>query len=280
MLARATAALAGRELPSDKLSPRRFRRADGVPDDRRAPRGARTSTLDLRRARAHDGIAARGSPFSAARSPHRVRDGRDEPLRQSGPVLRGRRRSLSEYEARDLELAAESGVDLVLAPSPRRCTPTDSRPGSRSRSSAASSRASSDRALPRRRNVVLKLLSIARPRRIYFGQKGCPAGGGDPTDDPRSRAGRRSPCPPDGPRRGRARTRHATLLSAEERKRARALPGARDARPRRGAPRARGVERTRDRLHRIADFDPPVLAGAVRVGSTRLIDNVPLEGDP
>jgi pantoate--beta-alanine ligase len=30
----------------------------------------------------------------------------------------------------------------------------------------------------------------------------------------------------------------------------------------------------------IADFDPPVLAAAVRVGSTRLIDNVPLEGDP
>ena len=28
-----------------------------------------------------------------------------------------------------------------------------------------------------------------------------------------------------------------------------------------------------------AEFDPPVLAGAVRVGSTRLIDNVPLEGD-
>ena len=29
----------------------------------------------------------------------------------------------------------------------------------------------------------------------------------------------------------------------------------------------------------VADFDPPVLAGAVRVGSTRLIDNVVLEGD-
>jgi pantoate--beta-alanine ligase len=28
----------------------------------------------------------------------------------------------------------------------------------------------------------------------------------------------------------------------------------------------------------VADFDPAVLAGAVRVGSTRLIDNVPLEG--
>jgi pantoate--beta-alanine ligase len=29
----------------------------------------------------------------------------------------------------------------------------------------------------------------------------------------------------------------------------------------------------------VANFDPPVLAGAVRVGTTRLIDNVPLEGD-
>jgi pantothenate synthetase len=27
----------------------------------------------------------------------------------------------------------------------------------------------------------------------------------------------------------------------------------------------------------VADFDPPVLAGAVRVGSTRLIDNVVLD---
>jgi pantothenate synthetase len=29
----------------------------------------------------------------------------------------------------------------------------------------------------------------------------------------------------------------------------------------------------------VADFDPPVIAGAVRVGSSRLIDNVVLEGD-
>jgi hypothetical protein len=29
----------------------------------------------------------------------------------------------------------------------------------------------------------------------------------------------------------------------------------------------------------VAPFDPPVLAGAVRVGETRLIDNVPLKGD-
>jgi pantothenate synthetase len=29
----------------------------------------------------------------------------------------------------------------------------------------------------------------------------------------------------------------------------------------------------------VADFDPKVLAAAVRVGSTRLIDNVVLEGE-
>ena len=29
----------------------------------------------------------------------------------------------------------------------------------------------------------------------------------------------------------------------------------------------------------VADFDPPTLVGAARVGSTRLIDNVPLEGE-
>ncbi|HKG10818.1 MAG TPA: hypothetical protein VKB07_09625, partial [Gaiellaceae bacterium] len=30
----------------------------------------------------------------------------------------------------------------------------------------------------------------------------------------------------------------------------------------------------------VADFEPRVLAAAVRVGNTRLIDNVVLEGDP
>jgi pantoate--beta-alanine ligase len=30
----------------------------------------------------------------------------------------------------------------------------------------------------------------------------------------------------------------------------------------------------------VAPFDPPVLAAAVRIGNTRLIDNVPLEGEP
>ena len=65
------------------------------------------------------------------------------------------------------------------------------------------------------------------------------------------------------------------LLSAAERERALALPR---------ALATRDPERARALLDgldvdyvEIAPFDPPVLAAAVRVGSTRLIDNVPLE---
>ena len=66
-------------------------------------------------------------------------------------------------------------------------------------------------------------------------------------------------------------------LSREERERALALPR---------ALATRDPERARDLLASldvdyvaVADFDPPVLAAAVRVGATRLIDNVLLEGD-
>ncbi len=47
-------------------------------------------------------------------------------------------------------------------------------------------------------------------------------------------------------------------------------------RPRRRSRRSNGLEID---YVEVADFDPPVLAGAVRVGSTRLIDNVVLEGE-
>jgi pantoate--beta-alanine ligase len=64
-------------------------------------------------------------------------------------------------------------------------------------------------------------------------------------------------------------------LSAREREIALALPRALATRDR-AAARAALSELDVDYVE-IADFDPPVLAAAVRVGSTRLIDNVVLE---
>ena len=66
---------------------------------------------------------------------------------------------------------------------------------------------------------------------------------------------------PDGARSARSRSRARSRRRDPERRARAALDGAR-----------RRLRRGR------ADFDPPVLAAAVRVGSTRLIDNVVLEG--
>ena len=64
-------------------------------------------------------------------------------------------------------------------------------------------------------------------------------------------------------------------LSPDERERALALPRALATRDL-AAARAALADLDVDYVE-IADFDPPVLAAAVRVGSTRLIDNVILE---
>ena len=68
------------------------------------------------------------------------------------------------------------------------------------------------------------------------------------------------------------------MLAPEERTRALALPRAlatKDPARARAMLDGLGVDYVE-----VAPFDPPVLAAAVRVGSIRLIDNVPLEGAP
>ena len=75
---------------------------------------------------------------------------------------------------------------------------------------------------------------------------------------------------------GAAPPRHGGS-AAPERRRALALPRAlatRDAETARAILEASGLEVD---YVAVAPFDPPTLAAAVRAGSTRLIDNVPLD---
>jgi pantoate--beta-alanine ligase len=124
--------------------------------------------------------------------------------------------------------------------------------------------------------VCLKLFNIVRPQRAYFGQK----------DAQQVAVLRRmlrdldlelelrvvpTVRDPDG----LALSSRNARLTPEERERAARLPR---------ALRTRDAARARELLDdldvdyvEVADFDPPVLAAAVRVGSTRLIDNVVLD---
>jgi len=181
----------------------------------------------------------------------------------------------------DLELARDAGVDLVFAPSVAEMYPPgfqtwvevtelgsilegEFRPG-HFRGVAT---------------VVLKLVGIVRPDRAYFGQK-----------DAQQAAVIRQlirdlalevelrvlPTVRDGD--GLALSSRNVLLLPEERAAALALPRALAARDRDTALAAlRSAPGLDVDYVEAADFDPPVLAGAVRVGSIRLIDNVPLEG--
>jgi pantoate--beta-alanine ligase len=123
--------------------------------------------------------------------------------------------------------------------------------------------------------VCLKLFNLVRPKRAYFGQKDAQQGavikqlvrdlalGVEVRVLPTVRD-------PDG----LALSSRNAYLSPEERELALSLPRALSAND---PSLLDGLEAD---YFEVADFDPPVLAAAVRVGSTRLIDNVPLEGEP
>jgi pantoate--beta-alanine ligase len=186
-------------------------------------------------------------------------------------------------EERDLAAAREAGVDVVFAPSTEEMYP----PGFQTWVEVTELgsilegrfRPGHFRGVA---TIVLKLLAIVRPTRVYFGQK-------DAQQVEVVRAMIRDLAlevelrvlptvrEPDG----LALSSRNVLLSAHERTHARALSQALATRDREAAlallKASNGIEI--DYVER-ADFDPPTLAGAIRVGSTRLIDNVPLEGDP
>jgi pantoate--beta-alanine ligase len=200
------------------------------------------------------------------------------PAQFSAPADLGR---YPRDEERDLALAEEAGVDVVFAPSAEEMYP----PGFQTWVEVTELgsilegrfRTGHFRGVA---TIVLKLFSIVRPDVAYFGQK----------DAQQVEVIRRMirdlaleielrVLPVVRDEDGLALSSRNALLSAEERRRALALPRALATRD---AAAARKLLAESNGLVvdyvEVADFDPPVLAGAVRVGGTRLIDNVPLEG--
>ena len=184
-------------------------------------------------------------------------------------------------EDHDLALAADAGVDFTFVPTAEEMYPPGFQTwvdvtelGSRLEGAF---RPGHFRGVA---TVCLKLFAIVRPDFVYFGQKDAQQVEvlrrmiHDLALDLELRA-----IPTVRDADGLALSSRNAQLTAEERQRALALPRAlatRDAAAAREALEAAGL--AVDYVE-TAPFDPPVLAAAVRVGSTRLIDNVPLEGD-
>jgi pantoate--beta-alanine ligase len=180
-------------------------------------------------------------------------------------------------EERDARIAEAAGADVLFAPTREEMYP----PGFQtwveveelSRRLEGAHRPGHFRGVA---TVCLKLFNIVRPRRAYFGQK----------DAQQLAVVRRlvrdldldievRSVPTVRDADGLALSSRNGRLSAAEREAALALPRAlatRDLTAARAALAGLDVDYVE-----IADFDPPVLAAAIRVGSTRLIDNVVLE---
>ncbi len=190
-------------------------------------------------------------------------------------------------EARDARLAEEAGVDLLFAPASEELYPEGFQTWVEVEHLGSilegAIRPGHFRAVA---TVCCKLFNIVRPDVAYFGQK----------DAQQVEVVRRMvrdldleldlrvvPTVRDAD--GLALSSRNAYLSPEERGRALALPRALEAGHNAFLTGSDPVKAARTALDglsadyvEVAPFDPPVLAAAVRVGSTRLIDNFPLEG--
>jgi pantoate--beta-alanine ligase len=197
------------------------------------------------------------------------------------PAQFGQADDLARYprdEAHDIALAEQAGVDLFFVPPTEELYPrgyetwVDVEEASQGLEGAH--RPGHFRGVA---TICLKLFNIVQPRRAYFGQK----------DAQQVEVVRRMirdlhleielrvlPIVRDAD--GLALSSRNGLLTAAERERALALPRALATKD---TAQARALLGDLDVDYvEVAPFDPPVLAAAVRVGSVRLIDNVPLEG--
>jgi pantoate--beta-alanine ligase len=190
-------------------------------------------------------------------------------------------------EDRDLEIAEKAGIDVVFAPAAGEIYPEGFATWVEVGETGAegTARPGHFRGVA---TVCLKLFNIVRPRRAYFGQK----------DAQQTVVVRRlvhdlnldvqiRVLPTVREADGLALSSRNARLSRAERDRALALPSALAAGAaayRLGLDAVAAAEAALNGLHpdyvELVDLDgATVLAGAVRVGSTRLIDNVLLKGD-
>jgi pantoate--beta-alanine ligase len=179
-------------------------------------------------------------------------------------------------EERDATLAEQAGVDLLFTPSGDEIYP----PGFQTwveveelgRILEGEHRPGHFRGVA---TVCLKLFNLVRPDRAYFGQK----------DAQQAAVIKRMVrdlgleleirvCPTVRDPDGLALSSRNAYLSPEEREAALSLPRALNAND---SALLDGLEVD---YFEVADFEPRVLAAAVRVGGTRLIDNIVLEGEP
>ena len=184
-------------------------------------------------------------------------------------------------EARDIEIARKAGVDIVFAPSAFELYP----PGYQTwvEVTELGAMLEGEHRPGHFRGVAticLKLFTIVRPDVAFFGQK----------DAQQVEVLRQmirdlhlevdlEVVQTVRDTDGLALSSRNVRLSTEERSRALALPRAlatRDADTARAILDAAGLEVD---YVAVAPFDPPALAAAVRVGATRLIDNVPLDDE-
>jgi pantoate--beta-alanine ligase len=195
------------------------------------------------------------------------------------PAQFGAGEDLGRYprnETRDFEFAEEAGVDVLFVPDRDEMYP----PGFQTwvEVEQLGSMLEGEHRPGHFRGVAtvcLKLFHLVRPRRAYFGQK-------DAQQVAVIKQMVRDLAVPVEIRvlptvrdaSGLALSSRNALLSAAERELALSLPRALAARDRNLLD---GLEVD---YFEEADFEPRVLAAAVRVGKTRLIDNVVLEGEP
>ena len=185
-------------------------------------------------------------------------------------------------EERDARIAEEAGVDVLFAPDEDELYPSGFQTWvdveELSRPLEGEFRPGHFRGVA---TVCLKLFSIVRPERAYFGRK-------DAQQVAVVKQLVRDLALPieirvvDTIREadGLAVSSRNVQLSPAERTQAAAIPRALETRdPDRARAVLAGAGLEPDYVE-IADLDGPTLAVAVRVGSTRLIDNVPLEGAP